>query len=57
MYGSPETTPGGRALKFYCSVRIDTRRTGMLKDGDQVIGTRVRAKVVKEQGRPALPQR
>ena len=52
MYGSPETTPGGRALKFYSSIRIDTRRIGMLKDGDQVIGTRVRAKVVKNKVAP-----
>ena len=52
MYGSPETTPGGRALKFYSSVRIDTRRIGMLKDGDKVIGTRVRAKVVKNKVAP-----
>ncbi|MCH8804966.1 MAG: recombinase RecA [Planctomycetes bacterium] len=52
MYGSPETTPGGRALKFYTSVRIDTRRIGMLKDGDQVIGTRVRGKVVKNKVAP-----
>jgi len=52
IYGSPETTPGGRALKFYSSVRIDVRRTGMIKDGDQVIGTRVRAKVVKNKVAP-----
>ncbi len=52
MYGSPETTPGGRALKFYSSVRIDIRRIGMLKDGDQVIGTHVRAKVVKNKIAP-----
>jgi len=52
MYGNPETTPGGRALKFYSSVRIDVRRVGMLKDGDQVIGTRVRAKVVKNKVAP-----
>lgn len=52
MYGSPETTPGGRALKFYSSVRIDVRRIGMLKDGDQVFGTRVRAKVVKNKVAP-----
>jgi len=52
MYGSPETTPGGRALKFYSSIRIDTRRTGMLKEGEQVIGTRVRAKVVKNKVAP-----
>jgi recombination protein RecA len=52
MYGSPETTTGGRALKFYSSVRIDTRRIGMLKDGDQVIGARTRAKVVKNKVAP-----
>ncbi|MBL8877921.1 MAG: recombinase RecA [Phycisphaerales bacterium] len=52
MYGSPETTPGGRALKFYSSVRIDVRRIGMLKDGEQVYGTRVRAKVVKNKVAP-----
>jgi len=52
MYGSPETTPGGRALKFYSSVRIDVRRTAMLKEGEQVIGTRVRAKVVKNKVAP-----
>jgi len=52
MYGSPETTPGGRALKFYSSVRIDVRRIGMLKDGDTVIGSRIRAKVVKNKVAP-----
>ena len=52
MYGSPETTPGGRALKFYCSVRIDVRKIGMLKEGETVIGTRVRAKVVKNKVAP-----
>ncbi len=52
IYGSPETTPGGRALKFYSSVRIDIRRTGILKDGDTPIGTRVRAKVVKNKVAP-----
>ena len=52
MYGSPETTPGGRALKFYSSLRIDVRRIGMLKEGEQVIGTRVRAKVVKNKVAP-----
>jgi recombination protein RecA len=56
MYGSPETTPGGRALKFYSSVRIDVRRIGMLKDGDQVIGTRVRGKVVKNKVAPPFRQ-
>ncbi len=52
MYGSPETTPGGRALKFYSSVRIDVRRIGMIKEGDQVIGSRVRGKVVKNKVAP-----
>ena len=56
MYGSPETTPGGRALKFYSSIRIDVRRIGMLKDGDQVIGTRVRGKVVKNKVAPPFRQ-
>ena len=52
MFGNPETTPGGRALKFYSSVRIDVRRIGHLKDGDQDIGTRVRAHVVKNKIAP-----
>jgi recombination protein RecA len=49
MFGSPETTTGGRALKFYSSVRIDIRRTGAIKDGEVVIGNRTRAKVVKNK--------
>ncbi|MBK8914197.1 MAG: recombinase RecA [Phycisphaerales bacterium] len=52
MYGSPETTPGGRALKFYSSVRIDVRRIGMIKEGDEVIGNRVRGKIVKNKVAP-----
>lgn len=52
MFGSPETTPGGRALKFYTSCRIDVRRIGQLKDGDMVVGQRVRAKVVKNKVAP-----
>jgi recombination protein RecA len=52
MFGSPETTPGGRALKFYCSCRIDVRRIGQLKEGETVIGQRVRAKVVKNKVAP-----
>ncbi|QDT68441.1 Protein RecA [Planctomycetes bacterium MalM25] len=52
MFGSPETTPGGRALKFYCSCRIDVRRIGQLKDGEEVVGQRVRAKVVKNKVAP-----
>ena len=49
MFGSPETTTGGRALKFYSSVRIDLRRIESLKQGDQIIGNRVRAKIVKNK--------
>ncbi len=49
MFGSPETTPGGRALKFYSSVRLDIRRIGSIKDGDTVTGNHVRAKVVKNK--------
>jgi len=52
MFGSPETTPGGRALKFYSSVRIDVRRIGQLKDGDMVVGQRVRTKIVKNKVAP-----
>ena len=49
MFGNPETTPGGRALKFYSSVRIDLRRIDSIKVGDRVVGNRVRAKVVKNK--------
>ena len=49
MFGNPETTTGGRALKFYTSVRIDIRRISSIKQGDQVIGNRTRAKVVKNK--------
>ncbi|MCA9230034.1 MAG: recombinase RecA [Planctomycetales bacterium] len=52
MFGSPETTPGGRALKFYSSCRIDVRRIGQLKDGEDIVGQRVRAKVVKNKVAP-----
>ncbi len=52
MFGSPETTTGGRALKFYASVRIDIRRTGSLKEGDIAIGNHVRARVVKNKVAP-----
>ncbi|MFZ4061569.1 MAG: recombinase RecA [Bacteroidia bacterium] len=52
MYGSPETTTGGNALKFYCSVRLDIRRTGQLKDGDTLVGNRSRVKVVKNKMAP-----
>ncbi len=52
MFGNPETTPGGRALKFYSSVRIDIRRTGSLKEGDEAVGNRTRARVVKNKVAP-----
>ena len=52
MFGNPETTTGGRALKFYSSVRIDIRRIASIKDGDQVIGGRTRVKVVKNKVAP-----
>jgi recombination protein RecA len=49
MFGSNETTPGGRALKFYSSVRLDVRRIDSLKDGAEIVGSRVRVKVVKNK--------
>ena len=52
MFGSPETTTGGRALKFYSSVRIDIRRIGQIKDGDRAIGARTKATVVKNKVAP-----
>jgi len=52
MYGNPETTPGGRALKFYSSVRIDIRRGDQLKDGPNVVGNRTKAKIVKNKVAP-----
>ena len=52
MFGNPETTPGGRALKFYSSVRLDVRRIGAIKEGDQVMGSRIRARVVKNKVAP-----
>ena len=52
MFGSPETTTGGNALKFYSSVRLDIRRVGAIKDGDEVIGTETRVKVVKNKVAP-----
>ena len=56
MYGNPETTPGGRALKFYSSVRLDVRRTEQLKAGGEVIGNRVRVKVVKNKVAPPFKE-
>ena len=52
MYGNPETTPGGRALKFYASVRSDIRRGEQLKDGSNVVGNRTKAKIVKNKVAP-----
>ena len=56
MFGSPETTPGGRALKFYSSVRLDIRRIESLKDGSEVVGNRTRVKVVKNKCAPPFRQ-
>jgi recombination protein RecA len=49
MFGNPETTPGGKALKFYCSVRLDIRRIAQIKKGEEIMGGRVRVKVVKNK--------
>ena len=56
MFGSPETTPGGRALKFYSSVRLDIRRIETIKDGVEVVGSRTRVKVVKNKVSPPFKQ-
>ncbi len=56
MFGSPETTPGGRALKFYSSVRLDIRRIESLKDGAEIVGNRTRVKVVKNKVAPPFRQ-
>ena len=56
MFGNPETTPGGRALKFYASVRLDIRRIEIIKRGDEAIGNRVRVKVVKNKVAPPFRQ-
>jgi recombination protein RecA len=56
MFGNPETTTGGNALKFYASVRIDVRRTAAIKDGDNVVGSRTRAKVVKNKVAPPFKE-
>ena len=56
MFGSPETTPGGRALKFYSSVRLDIRRIESLKDGAEIVGNRTRVKVVKNKVSPPFRQ-
>jgi recombination protein RecA len=56
MYGSPETTTGGHALKFYASVRLDIRRVGVIKDRDEVVGNQTRVKVVKNKLAPPFKQ-
>ena len=56
MFGSPETTTGGNALKFYASIRLDIRRIGAIKDGDEVIGNQTRVKVVKNKMAPPFKQ-
>lgn len=56
MFGNPETTPGGRALKFYSTIRLDVRRAEQIKDGSDVIGNRVRIKVVKNKVAPPFKQ-
>jgi len=56
LFGNPETTPGGLALKFYASVRLDLRRIGMIKKGEEVVGSKVRVKVVKNKVAPPFRQ-
>jgi recombination protein RecA len=56
MYGSPETTTGGHALKFYASVRLDIRRIGVIKERDEVVGNQTRVKVVKNKLAPPFKQ-
>jgi len=56
MFGNPETTTGGNALKFYASVRLDIRRTGAIKKGDEVVGNETRVKVVKNKVAPPFKQ-
>ena len=56
MFGNPETTTGGNALKFYSSVRLDIRRIGAVKEGDEVVGNETRVKVVKNKVAPPFKQ-
>src|SRR3546814_5994314 len=56
MYVNPETTTGGNALKFYASVRLDIRRTGQIKNGDEIVGNTTRVKVVKNKVAPPFKQ-
>ena len=57
VYGNPETTTGGNALKFYASVRIDIRRISVIKDGEEQLGTRTKVKVVKNKVAPSVQTR
>ena len=52
MYGNPETTPGGNALKFYASIRMDIRKTSVIKNGEDILGNRARVKVIKNKMAP-----
>ena len=56
MFGNPETTTGGNALKYYCSIRIDIRRLAQIKDGDEIVGNRIKVKVVKNKVAPPFRQ-
>ena len=56
MYGNPETTPGGRALKYFSSVRIDVRRVESIKNGTEIVGNRTRAKIVKNKVAPPFKE-
>src|SRR5919109_1445084 len=56
MFGNPETTTGGNALKFYASVRLDIRRTGAVKQGEEVVGNRTKVKVVKNKVAPPFKE-
>jgi recombination protein RecA len=56
VFGNPETTTGGNALKFYASVRLDIRRTGAIKDGQEVVGNRTKVKVVKNKMAPPFKE-
>jgi len=56
VFGNPETTPGGRALKFYASVRLDNRRIGAIKDGQETVGNRTQVKIVKDKLAPPFKE-
>ena len=56
MFGNPETTPGGRALKFYASVRMDVRRIDSIKQGENIVGNRTRVKIIKNKVAPPFRQ-